>query len=81
MPDEAAQIIAHCEERLLKVKIITEPFSMAEIQGGILKVYLTDEDCLAPHKVNISFSFVSHYHSLIPMYNRSATLVNISENL
>ena len=81
MPDEAAHIIAHCEEWLLKAKIITEPFSVAEIQGGILKEYLTDEDYLAPHKVNISFSFASHYHSLILMYYRSPTVVNISENL
>ena len=81
MPDEAVQIIAHCEERLLKAKIITEPFIVAEIQGGILKEYLTDEDYLAPHKVNISFSLASCYRSLIPVYNRSPTLVNISENL
>ena len=50
-PDEAAQIIAHCEERLIKAKIITSPFSATEIQGGILKEHLTDEDYLAPHKV------------------------------
>ena len=60
MPDKAAQIIAHCEEQLIEAKIITEPFSVAEIQGGILKEHLTDKDYLAPHKVNISFSFVSH---------------------
>ena len=44
MPDEVAQISAHCEEQLIKAKIITEPFSMAEIQGGILKEHLTEED-------------------------------------
>ena len=44
MPDKAAQIIAHCEERLIKAKIITEPFIVAEIQGGILKEHLADED-------------------------------------
>ena len=81
MPDEVAQIIAHCEEWLLKAKIITEPFSVAEIQGGILKEYLTDEDYLTPHKVNISFSFASCHHSPISMYNRSPILVNVSENL
>ena len=81
MPDEAAQIIAHYEEQLLKAKIITEPFSVAEIQGGILKEYLTNEDYLAPHKVDISFSFASHYRSLISMYNRSPILVNVSKNL
>ena len=80
MPDEAAQIIAHCEEQLLKAKIM-EPFSVAEIQGGILKEYLTNEDYLAPHKVNISFSFVSRYLSLTSMYNRSPILVNASKNL
>ena len=51
-PDEAAQIIAHCEEHLIKAKIITSPFSTTEIQGGILKEHLTDEDYLAPQKVN-----------------------------
>ena len=81
MPDEAAQIIAHCEERLIKAKIITEPFSVAEIQGGILKEHFTDKDYLAPHKVNISFSFASHYHLPISMYNRSPILVNVSKNL
>ena len=81
MPDKAAQIIAHCEGRLIKAKIITEPFSVAEIQGGILKEHLTDEDYLAPHKVNILFSFVCRYRSPISMYNRSPILVNVSENL
>ena len=47
-----AQIIAHCEEHLIKAKIITSPFSATEIQGGILKEHLTDEDYLAPQKVN-----------------------------
>ena len=69
MPDKATQIIAHCEERLIKAKVIAEPFSVAEIQGGILKEHLTDEDYLASHKANISFPFVSHYHS--PMFQVS----------
>ena len=51
--DEAAQIIAHCKERLMKANIISQPFTATEIQGGILKDYLQDEDYLAPHKVNI----------------------------
>ena len=59
MPDEVAQIIAHCEERLIKAKIITRPFSATEIQGGILKEYLIDEDYLAPQKVN----FADHHYS------------------
>ena len=51
MPDEVAEIITHCEERMMKENIITEPFTVAQIQRGILKDYLTDEDYLAPHKV------------------------------
>ena len=50
--DEAAQIIASCEERLLKVNTITKPFTVAEIQEGILKDHLCEDDYLAPHKVN-----------------------------
>ena len=57
-PDEAAQIIAHSEERLIKAKIITGPFSATEIQGGILKEHLIDEDYLAPQKVN----FADHHN-------------------
>ena len=53
-PDEVEQIIVHCEERLIKAKIITSPFSATEIQGGILKEHLTDEDYLAPQKVNFT---------------------------
>ena len=52
-PDEAAQIIAQCEERLMKANIISQPFTATEIQGGILKEYLQDEDYLAPYKVTI----------------------------
>ena len=52
MPDEAAEIISHCEERLMQNKTITEPFS-AQIQGGILKEHLIKEDYLAPQKVII----------------------------
>ena len=47
-----AQIITSCEEHLLKAKIIKEPFMAAEIQGGILKEYLTEEDYMAPHQVD-----------------------------
>ena len=36
-PDEAAQIIAACEERLLKARIIDAPFTVADIQGGDIK--------------------------------------------
>ena len=47
LQDEAAQVIAACEERLLKTKVIGAPFSVAEIQGGILKQHLIDEDYVA----------------------------------
>ena len=50
-PDEAAEIISHCEERLIQNKTITEPFSAAQIQGRILKEHLIEEDYLAPQKV------------------------------
>ena len=52
MPNEAAQIITTCDERLLASHIITAPFSMAEIQGGILKDHLVEDDYLAPNKVS-----------------------------
>ena len=52
MPDEAAQIIASCEGRLLKVGTIKEPFTATEIQGGILKEYLIEDDYIAPYQVN-----------------------------
>ena len=51
-PNEAAQIITTCEERLLASHIITAAFSMAEIQGGILKDHLVEDDYLAPKKVS-----------------------------
>ena len=52
MPDEAAQIIASCEGRLLKAGTIKEPFTATEIQGGILKEYLIEDDYIAPYQVN-----------------------------
>ena len=39
----------------MKVKTITDPFTMSKIQGGILKDYLQEEDYMAPHLV-IEFS-------------------------
>ena len=53
MPDEATEIISHCEERLIQNKTITEPFSALQIQGGILKEHLIKEDYVAPQKVII----------------------------
>ena len=55
MPDEVAQVIAHCKECLIKEKVITEPFTVAEIKGSILKDHLMGEDYLAPHKVDFIF--------------------------
>ena len=40
----------------MKAKIIASPFNATEIQGGILKEYLTDEDYLAPQKVSYIFT-------------------------
>ena len=53
MPDEAAQIIMACEERLLAAHTITAPFTMADIQVGILKEYLIEEDYQVPNKVSL----------------------------
>ena len=55
-PDEVAQIIVHCEERLMKANIISQPFTVAKIQGSVLKDHLQDKDYPAPHKVIISES-------------------------
>ena len=57
--DEAAEIISHCEERLLQNKTITEPFSAPQVQGGILKEHLIEEDYLAPQKVIVILNFYS----------------------
>ena len=54
-PNEVAQVIAYCEECLIKEKVITEPFTVVKIQGGILKGHLIEEDYLAPHKVDFIF--------------------------
>ena len=58
MPDEAAEIIAQCEERLIQEKVITEPFTATQIQGGILKEYFIKEDYLVPQKVNLANLYV-----------------------
>ena len=50
--DEAAEIIASCEGQMLKADTIKEPFTAMEIQGGILKEYLTEDDYMAPYQVN-----------------------------
>ena len=59
-PDEAAQIIGACEERLLAAGTIKERFTPADIQGGILKDHLLPDDYLVPQKVsNIYIVLVS----------------------
>ena len=50
-PDKAAQIISCWEEWLLAAGTITDRFTAAEIQGGVLKDHLIPEDYLAPQKV------------------------------
>ena len=52
MPDKVAEIIASCEGWLLKAGTIKESFTAMEIQGGILKEYLTEDDYMAPYQVN-----------------------------
>ena len=45
--------MAACEERLLKTKVIGASFTVAEIQGGILK-HLIEEDYAAPLMVSLA---------------------------
>ena len=52
MSDKAAQIITACKERLLASHVITAPFSIVKIQGGIFKDHLVEDDYLAPNKVS-----------------------------
>ena len=54
--DEAAQIISCCEKQLLANKMITDRFTAADIQGGVLKEHLIPEDYLAPQKVNFTIA-------------------------
>ena len=46
-------MMASCEARLLKQKIIPGPFTAKEIAEGALQDHLTQEDYDAPLKVNI----------------------------
>ena len=57
-PDEAAQIISCCEERLLANKTITDGFTAADIQGGVLKEHLIPEDYLALQKITFNIAMV-----------------------
>ena len=65
-PDEVAQIISSCEECLMKNNVITKPFTVAEIQGCVLKTHLIEEDYSAPHKViSKFFTLVTGSHHFI----------------
>ena len=50
---EVGEVMASCEARLLKQKIIPGPFTAKEIAEGALQDHLTQEDYDAPLKVNI----------------------------
>ena len=41
------------------MQVITTPFSATQIQGGVLKQYLIDEDYTAPLKVEIALNVYS----------------------
>ena len=53
MPDEAAEIIAVCEEHLIKSGARTTAFTLDKLRGGILKDILMEEDYLAPQQVTL----------------------------
>ena len=50
---EVGEVMASCEARLLKQKIISSPFTAKEIAEGALQDHLTQEDYDAPLKVSI----------------------------
>ena len=50
---EVGEVMASCEARLLKQKIITGPFTAKEIAEGALWDHLTQEDYDAPLKISI----------------------------
>ena len=66
-------MMASCEARLLKAKMISWPFMAKEIAEGALREHLTQEDYDAPLKVKIFLTFnfpkvlCSHLLPLIPM--------------
>ena len=68
-----AQIISACEERLIKDKVITAPFTATEIQGGVLKQYLIDDDYTAPLKV----WFVFNMYHIICVINTTVDLKSL----
>ena len=53
-----------------------EPFTLAEIQGGILKDHLMEEDYLAPHKVDFIF-----YKRVTNIHKRIVATQHISQHL
>ena len=50
---EVGEVMASCESRLLKQKVISGPFTAKEIAEEALQDHLTQEDYDAPLKVNI----------------------------
>ena len=71
MPLEVGVVMASCEARLLKQKIISGPFTAKEIAEGALQDHLIQEDYDAPLKVNIILLQVtcdSPTHPTIPFY-------------
>ena len=50
-------MMASCEARLLKAKMISRPFTAKEIAEGALQEHLTQEDYDAPLKVKIFLTF------------------------
>ena len=51
------------------MKVITEPFTVAKIQGSILKDHLCDKDYLAPHKV-----ITSESQTLTTIYSKKISI-------
>ena len=52
-PIEAGEVMASCEARLLKQKIVSSPFTDREMAEGALWNHLTQEDYDTPLKVDI----------------------------
>ena len=50
---KAGEVMASCEARLLKQKIISGPFTAKEIAEGALQDHLTQEDYDTPLNVSI----------------------------
>ena len=57
MASEATHMVSACEDHLKRERVQTELFSDNEIQGGLLKEFLTVVDYLTPFEVNIFLLF------------------------